>query len=93
VAAGSSSRFVRTREADAAASASVDPVAWSEAFSEMFALIAGEFVQAPSRKRSRAYLLGLLSHEARKNGWTIAEFAGDEPGRDAAAAELLRLGR
>jgi len=52
-------------------------VAWSEAFSEMFALVAGEFAQAPSRRRARGYLLGLLSHEERKNGWTIAEFAGD----------------
>src|ERR1022692_5325877 len=52
-------------------------VAWSEAFSEMFALVAGEFAQAPSRRRARGYLLGLLSHSERKNGWTIAEFAGD----------------
>jgi SRSO17 transposase len=52
-------------------------VAWSEAFSEMFAMIAGEFSQAPSRRRARGYLLGLLSHSERKNGWTIAEFAGD----------------
>jgi SRSO17 transposase len=43
----------------------------------MFALIAGEFLQAPSRKRARGYLLGLLSQAERKNGWTIAEFAGD----------------
>lgn len=53
------------------------PVAWSEAFSELFALVAGEFAQAPSRRRARGYLLGLLSHGERKNGWTIAEFAGD----------------
>jgi hypothetical protein len=43
----------------------------------MFALIAGEFLQAPSRRRARSYLLGLLSQAERKNGWTIAEFAGD----------------
>jgi len=53
------------------------PVVWSEAFSELFALVAGEFAQAPSRRRARGYLLGLLSHSERKNGWTIAEFAGD----------------
>jgi SRSO17 transposase len=46
-------------------------------FNEMFALVAGEFLQAPSRKRARGYLLGLLSQSERKNGWTIAEFAGD----------------
>jgi len=33
--------------------------------------------EACSRKRARAYLLGLLSHTERKNGWTIAELAGD----------------
>ena len=43
----------------------------------MFALVAGEFLQAPSRRRARGYLLGLLSQSERKNGWTIAEFAGD----------------
>jgi SRSO17 transposase len=44
----------------------------------MFAGIAGEFLQAPSRRRARGYLLGLLSQAERKNGWTIAEFAGDK---------------
>jgi SRSO17 transposase len=39
--------------------------------------VAGRFAQACSRKRARAYLLGLLSRTERKNGWTIAEFAGD----------------
>src|SRR6266496_949263 len=71
-----------------------DGVAWREAFGELFAIVAGEFAQAPSRRRARGYLLGLLSHSERKNGWTLAEFAGDAgPEGDAAAAELLRLGR
>lgn len=65
-----------TQEADTAATARVNPVAWAEAFNEMFVLIAGEFLQAPSRRRARSYLLGLLSQAERKNGWTIAEFAG-----------------
>ena len=51
--------------------------AWSERFNEVFAQVAGEFENAGSRKRARAYLLGLLSHTERKNGWTLAEFAGD----------------
>ena len=51
--------------------------AWSERFNEMFAEVAGEFENAGSRKRARAYVLGLLSHAERKNGWTLAEFAGD----------------
>lgn len=50
---------------------------WSERFNEMFAQVAGEFENAGSRRRARAYLLGLLSHTERKNGWTLAEFAGD----------------
>ena len=33
--------------------------------------------RACSRKRARAYLLGLLWRSERENGWTIAEFAGD----------------
>jgi SRSO17 transposase len=53
------------------------PVLWPEAFAVLFALVAGEFAQAASRRRARGYLLGLLSHSERKNGWTIAEFAGD----------------
>jgi SRSO17 transposase len=55
----------------------IDPAAWAEAFNEMFAGVAGEFVTAGSRKRGRAYLLGLLSQAERKNGWSLAEFAGD----------------
>ena len=51
--------------------------AWSESFNEMFAGVAGEFENAGSRKRARSYVLGLLSHAERKNGWTLAEFAGD----------------
>ena len=55
----------------------LDLAAWRAGFDEVFARIAGRFAQACSRKRARAYLLGLLSRAERKNGWTIAEFAGD----------------
>jgi len=51
--------------------------AWIEPFNEMFAQVAGEFATAAARRRGRAYLLGLLSQSERKNGWTIAELAGD----------------
>lgn len=51
--------------------------AWSESFNEMFAQVAGEFGNAAVRRHGRAYLLGLLSQTERKNGWTLAEFAGD----------------
>jgi SRSO17 transposase len=55
----------------------LDLEAWRAGFDGVFAWIAGRFAQACSRKRARAYLLGLLSRAERKNGWTIAEFAGD----------------
>ncbi len=51
--------------------------AWSESFNELFAQVAGEFGNAAVRRHGRAYLLGLLSQAERKNGWTLAEFAGD----------------
>jgi SRSO17 transposase len=60
-----------------AAPPTLDLTAWRAGFDEAFARIAGRFAQACSRKRARAYLLGLLSRCERKNGWTIAELAGD----------------
>lgn len=46
--------------------------AWSESFNEMFAQVAGVFANAAVRRHGRAYLLGLLSYQERKNGWTPA---------------------
>jgi SRSO17 transposase len=62
---------------DEAVTSAAGHAAWIEPFNEMFAQVAGVFAEAPSRRRARAYLLGLLSRAERKNGWTIAEFAGD----------------
>ena len=62
---------------DEALAAGAGHAGWIEPFNEMFALVAGEFAEAPSRRRARAYLLGLLSQAERKNGWTLAELAGD----------------
>jgi SRSO17 transposase len=45
----------------------------------MFAQLEGVVAEASSRRRGRAYLLGLLSQAERKNGWTIAELAGEWP--------------
>lgn len=56
----------------------VDPSGWVAGFDEVFSQIAGLFRQVQSRRRARAYLLGLLSQTERKNGWQLAEFAGDE---------------
>ena len=51
--------------------------AWSESFNEMFAQVAGVFENASVRRHGRWYVLGLLSHQERKNSWWLAEFAGD----------------
>jgi SRSO17 transposase len=51
--------------------------AWSEAFNELFAEVAGVFENAAVRGHGRWYLLRLLSHQERKNSWWLAEFAGD----------------
>jgi SRSO17 transposase len=59
------------------ASPNIDLAAWRAGFDDAFARIAGRFAQAASRRRGRAYVLGLLSRAERKNGWTIAEFAGN----------------
>jgi SRSO17 transposase len=55
----------------------LDAAGWRAGFDEVFARVAGRFAQACSRRRARAYLLGLLSRTERKNGWTLAELAGD----------------
>ena len=45
----------------------------------MFArVLAPAFCRREPRLRARSYLLGLVSGLERKNGWTIAEFAGDK---------------
>src|SRR5512133_2146333 len=44
----------------------------------MFAeVVAPAFFRREPRLRARAYLLGLVSGLERKNGWTLAELAGD----------------
>ena len=55
----------------------LDLDAWRAGFDDLVAQFAGRFVQVQTRKRARAYVLGLLSRTERKNGWTLAEQAGD----------------
>jgi SRSO17 transposase len=50
---------------------------WQAGFEDMFALVAGRFAQADSRRRARMHVLGLLPGAERKNSWTLAEQAGD----------------
>src|SRR5258708_33118222 len=56
----------------------VDPAGWLDRFDDMFAeVLAPAFVRREPRLRARSYVLGLASGLERKNGWTLAEFAGD----------------
>jgi SRSO17 transposase len=56
----------------------VDPAAWMAGFEELFAeVVAPFFFRREPRLRARSYLLGLVSGLERKNGWTLAEFAGE----------------
>ena len=51
--------------------------AWAAGLQAMHARIAGRFVRPESQQRALAYLKGLLSPVERKNGWQLAEHAGD----------------
>jgi SRSO17 transposase len=54
-----------------------DLVAWAGGLDGLFAQVAGRFLRAEPRRRARAYVRGLLAPLAGKNGWTLAEVAGD----------------
>jgi hypothetical protein len=43
---------------------------WRARFGGVFALVAGRFARAGSRRRTRLYLLEPLSGAERKNSWT-----------------------
>jgi SRSO17 transposase len=56
----------------------VDPAGWRNRFEDMFArVLAPAFGRREPRLRAQSYVLGLVSGLERKNGWTLAEFAGD----------------
>ena len=50
---------------------------WADGIEEMHQCIAGRFRRPEPRRRALAYLRGLLSPVERKNGWQLAEQAGD----------------
>jgi SRSO17 transposase len=50
---------------------------WSEELDRMHACIGPRFARAEPRRRVLAYLRGLLSPIERKNGWQLAEEAGE----------------
>ena len=54
-----------------------DVEAWAVGLDDLFALVAGRFLRAEPRRRARRYVRGLLAPLAGKNGWTLAEVAGD----------------
>jgi SRSO17 transposase len=62
---------------------SVSPVSsaaallWATAFDEVAQRLAARFSRSEPRQRALAYLKGLLSPLARKNGWQLAAQAGD----------------
>jgi SRSO17 transposase len=63
-------------EADEAAD--VEEVrAWAAGLQALHARIAGRFGRAEPRRRVLAYLHGLLGNVGRKNGWQLAEHAGE----------------
>ncbi|GAA2481721.1 IS701 family transposase [Winogradskya humida] len=50
---------------------------WDERFESLFSRIAEHFGRAEPRQQARSYLKALLSPVRRKNGWQLAEAAGD----------------
>ena len=50
---------------------------WAEQLDDLVTRIAPRFRRVEPRRRARAYLQGLLSPLERKNGWHLAEAAGD----------------
>jgi SRSO17 transposase len=51
--------------------------AWAAGLDALHARIAGRFTRAEPRRRALAYLRGLLGNVTRKNGWQLAEHAGE----------------
>jgi SRSO17 transposase len=50
---------------------------WAEGLDKLLARIGARFARAEPRVRAGVYVRGLLSAVERKNGWTLAERAGD----------------
>lgn len=50
---------------------------WRSRFDEFFFTVAGLFGRVELRRRARAYLVALMAPVERKNGWQLAEAAGD----------------
>lgn len=56
----------------------IDPAAWVRRLDVLLSeVVAPFFYRREPRLRARSYVLGLLSGLERKNGWSLAEFAGE----------------
>ena len=55
----------------------VDAAGWAQGLEAVLARISNRFGRAEPRRRAGAYLRGLLAPVERKNGWQLAEAAGD----------------
>jgi SRSO17 transposase len=51
--------------------------AWARTVAELHTRLSPQFSRAEPRRRVRAYLQGLVSGVERKNGWQLAEYAGE----------------
>src|SRR6266480_7458183 len=65
----------QTTEQTMAAVAAVEQ--WADGLEALHARVAPRFARAEPRRRALAYLRGLLSPVERKNGWQLAEQAGE----------------
>ena len=64
-------------EANEAAADIEEVRAWAAGLDALHARIASRFARAEPRRRALAYLRGLLGPVGRKNGWQLAEHAGE----------------
>jgi SRSO17 transposase len=64
-------------EADEAVADIEEVRAWAAGLETLHARISPRFARAEPRRRALAYLRGLLGNVVRKNGWQLAEHAGE----------------
>jgi SRSO17 transposase len=64
-------------EADEAAADIEQVQGWAAGLDDLHVRVAGRFARAEPRRRVLAYLRGLLGNVGRKNGWQLAEHAGE----------------
>jgi hypothetical protein len=54
-----------------------DLAAWVAGLDDLLGRVAGRFYRVEPRRRAATYVRGLLAPLAGKNGWTLAEVAGE----------------